>query len=187
MKLGIGELKICGEGPDSSRSNLPELYLSSNDNLIKSDSAFKSTLLNLKEEQFNINDNEDNNPQQNSSISPTKKKPKSQKKKMLQFLSQEKVKTGKKELNFITKKLEFKKEEPKKKERTDNFGDIINKQNKKKIKICFIDEVDNNQNLVTEIKIESFKTYNLILGLPKNDYYGGENKKKNECSCCNII
>ena len=85
MKLGIGELKICGEGPDSSRSNLPELYLSSNDNLTKSDSAFKSTLLNLKEEQFNINDNEDNNPQQNSSISPTKKSQRVKKKKYYNF------------------------------------------------------------------------------------------------------
>ena len=184
MELDIKELKNSGDEPDSSVFNIPELGRSSIDYLFKSDSAFKSTILNSKEEQ--INENEDIYTNENNLISPRKKKIKSQKNKILNLLSQEKTKLSRKSLNFITKRLDFIKEEPKKKERTDKFGNIINKKNKKNIKVTFSDEIDNNK-LVSEIQIESFKKYNLILGLPKGDYYDGENRKQNEYCCCIII
>ena len=75
------------------------------------------------------------------------------------------------------------KEEPKN-ERTDINGTVINKKNKKKVKISFIDQIDKNKKLVTEVKIESFKKYNIILGMPKYDYYDGNDKSNSKCNSC---
>jgi hypothetical protein len=64
-----------------------------------------------------------------------------------------------------------------KKERTDIYGNIISKKNKKNIKVSFIDKVT-TQPLVNIVQIESFKNY----------YYIDETKEKVEktadCQCC---
>ena len=64
-----------------------------------------------------------------------------------------------------------------KKERTDIYGNIISKKNKKNIKVSFIDIVT-TQPLVNIVAIESFKNYNYI----------DETKEKVEktvnCQCC---
>ena len=182
MDLNIRDIKLVEDGPNSSRSNFLDIFQTSNDCLFKSDSGLKQTLFNSKEEVLTNNEI----AKENSTHSPKKRRIKSQKEKLLYFLTQEKTKSNKKELNFIPKKLEFKIQEPQKKERKDVFGTIINKKNKKNVKVTFNDEIGDN-NLVTEIEIESFKKYNLILGMPKGDYYGGENKKNAECRCCIIF
>ena len=99
------------------------------------------------------------------------------------LLSQEKTKVNKKEVSYFALKKDLPKEDSKK-ERTDRNGTIINKKNKKKVKVTFNDEINKNK-LVTEIKIESYKKYNLISGMPKEDYYLGVSKKTT-CKCCSI-
>ena len=182
MELNIKEFKISGDSTD------------------RTDSAYKSTLLNSKEEKINsnnenilveINDNNKLNLDQlkgynnnNNNITPVKSKIKSHKDKIMLLLSQEKSKIAKKESNFIIKKENINKG---KKERTDRNGIPINKKNKRKVKITFIDQLDKKNKLVTEVKIESFKKYNVILGMPKDDYYDGTDKQNSKCCTCIVI
>ena len=81
-----------------------------------------------------------------------------------------------------TKKIEDEKT-PRKKERYDIYGNLINKKNKKKIKVSFIDKVT-HQPLCNIIDIESFRNYNYMEGMPK------EEKMKNisaNCQCCSVF
>ena len=71
---------------------------------------------------------------------------------------------------------------PEKKERTDIYGNVISKKNKKKVKVSFIDKVT-TQNLVNVIEIESFKNYNYIFGMPKEEKID----KTTNCQCCLIF
>ena len=100
----------------------------------------------------------------------------------------EKDKRYKKDINSLffdqkknNSKIETEKE--KVKERTDIYGNIINKKNKRKVKVSFIDEV-NEQPLVKVIEIKSYKNYNYIEGLPKEEKSG---KVKTTCVCCSIF
>lgn len=63
----------------------------------------------------------------------------------------------------IQNKIEKKTESPEKKVRVDNFGTVINKKNKRKVKVVFKTPFKDVQ------YIESFKKYNLVNGLPKTD------------------
>jgi len=83
---------------------------------------------------------------------------------------------------FTNKIVETKETENKKKERLDFYGNVIKKKNKKKVKVSFIDNVTSHP-LVEYINIESFKNYNYIEGMPK------ENVKvaNAECVCCLIF
>ena len=239
MDLNIRELGLSGDG-ETNLMGIDELRHSSNNILFKSDSAYKSTLLNSKEEQINqnkeiineeiyendnnkkiiINNNDNiiyrnpikdlpkygknsNSKSLSSNIisgnnsnsydtnnsnnflysSPQKARGLSHKEKIMLLLSQEKTKVNKKEVSYFALKKDLPKEDSKK-ERTDRNGTIINKKNKKKVKVTFNDEINKNK-LVTEIKIESYKKYNLISGMPKEDYYLGVNKKA-VCKCCSI-
>ena len=238
MDLNIRELRLSGDG-ESNQMGIDELKFSSNNILFKSDSAYKSTLLNSKEEQINqnkdiineeiyendnkkiISNNNDNIIYRNSLkdlqkygknsnskslssniisgnnsnsydtnnsnnflySSPQKTRGLSHKEKIMLLLSQEKTKVNKKEVSYFALKKDPPKEDSKK-ERTDRNGTIINKKNKRKVKVTFNDEINKNK-LVTEIKIESYKKYNLISGMPKEDYYLGVNKKTT-CKCCSI-
>ena len=103
------------------------------------------------------------------------------------LLGQEKSKINKKEPIYALKKVEIPPKEENKVERTDRNGTVINKKNRKKVKISFIDQVDKHKKLVTEVKIESFKKYNIILGMPKEDYYDGNDKNNSKCSCICLI
>ena len=68
-------------------------------------------------------------------------------------------------------------------ERRDAFGSIIKKKNKRKIKVSFVDQIHDNQPLVNYIDIESFKKYNFIIGMPKEDHIKNNNVSSN-CQCC---
>ena len=89
-------------------------------------------------------------------------------------------------VNFISEnEIKFK-EEIIKVERKDAFGVPINKKNKKKVKVTFRDTVNNPNNekqLVDVINIMSFKKFNYIEGLPKEEDKIGN---KSTCKCCLI-
>ena len=83
---------------------------------------------------------------------------------------------------FTNKIVETKDDQSYKKERRDFYGNVIKKKNKKKVKVSFIDIVT-SQPLVDYINIESFKNYNFIEGMPREDC----TVKKAECVCCLIF
>ena len=70
-----------------------------------------------------------------------------------------------------------------KKERTDAYGNIINRKNRKKVKVSFVDKIS-SQKLANIIDIESFKKYNYIEGMPKEEKM---NNLTTFCQCCTII
>ena len=69
-----------------------------------------------------------------------------------------------------------------KKPRYDNYGNVINKKNKKMVHIAFADELS-EKSITEEIQIESFKKFNYVKGLPKEDLFGPSNAFN---KCCNI-
>ena len=83
---------------------------------------------------------------------------------------------------FTNKIVETNETENNKKERLDFYGNVIKKKKKKKVKVSFIDNVTTHP-LVEVINIESFKNFNYIEGMPK------ENVKVTnaECVCCLIF
>ena len=78
-----------------------------------------------------------------------------------------------------TNKKEEKVISPIKKERRDIFGNLINKKNKKNVKVSFVD-FTTSQPLVDVVDIESFKKYNYIIGMPKEKII----EKHDKCQCC---
>ena len=70
------------------------------------------------------------------------------------------------------------------KERTDAFGNVIKRKNKKKIKVSFVDEINKEQPLVNFIDIECYKKFNVIIGMPKEEH---NKKNHSNCQCCNIF
>ena len=98
----------------------------------------------------------------------------------------EKDKRYKKDINSLfldPKKNNSKNENEKVKERTDIYGNIINKKNKRKVKVSFIDKVT-EQPLAKVIEIKSYKNFNYIEGMPKEEKSG---KVKTTCVCCSIL
>lgn len=67
---------------------------------------------------------------------------------------------------------------PSKNERVDRNGIVINKSNKKKVHISFLDKVD-KKNLIKCIQVESFKKYNLIEDI--NIIKQNDSESKNQC------
>ena len=94
----------------------------------------------------------------------------------------EKEKKYKKNKNNFNNKKEERELIIDKKERTDIYGNIISKKNKKNVKVSFIDKVT-TQPLVNVIPIESFRKYNYIEGMPKEE----KTEKKANCQCCTIL
>ena len=108
---------------------------------------------------------------------------KSPNKKYSVFKLIEKGKKNKKEIKNIQKQQNDENENsPNKKERTDIYGNVISKKNRKKVKVSFIDKVT-TQSLVNVIDIESFKNYNFIYGMPKEEKID----KSTNCKCCFIF
>ncbi len=106
---------------------------------------------------------------------------KSPKKRYSVFKLVEKDKKYKKEYHLKELKKEI--DLPKKKERTDIYGNVINKKNKKKIKVSFIDKIT-TQPLAEVIDIESFRKFNYVQGFPKE---GKMNNLNINCQCCSIF
>ena len=64
--------------------------------------------------------------------------------------------------------------------RLDAYGNKIIKGNKKNYKVTFIDEVDENKDLIEEINVENFKKYNVLMVFSKDD-------KVEEHGCCTCL
>ena len=88
-----------------------------------------------------------------------------------------KTKSKERNLNFVVKQKKI----DVKKIRYDYNGNIINKKNKRKVHITFLDQIK-DQPINNIIEIESFKKYNIMIGLPKEDFYYGNVPK-----CCCLI
>ena len=110
----------------------------------------------------------------------------SPKKRYSVFKLVEKDKRAKKNFNSLYQDIKKKHndtETPKKKERYDIYGNNINKKNKKKIKVSFIDKVT-HQPLCKVIDIESFRNFNYNEGIPKEEKIL---KISTNCQCCSIF
>ena len=102
-------------------------------------------------------------------ISPTKSK---KKKKLIVLEEKKKYNTNKK--SYLKDEKEERKEE--KHLRKDKNGVPICRKNRRKVKISF------EKPFVIETPIESYKKYNVIIGIPKEDNF--INGKLCECQCC---
>ena len=171
-------------------------YLLTNSNFIskttpnqinKKEKIFDSMDLDLKKKLFlseGFPKQETKRSYEATSTEPTSIKVKNYKspnKKFSVFKLMEKEKRSKKEFSRFAQKIE-EEMSPDKKERTDIYGNIISKKNKKKVKVSFIDKVT-TQSLVNVIEIESFKNYNYIYGIPKEEKID----KATNCQCCLIF
>ena len=89
---------------------------------------------------------------------------------------------------IFMKELRFR-EENVKNERKDVYGVPINRRNRKKIKVTFSDTINsvnskNGKNQLAEIiPIVSYKKYNYIEGLPREE---DMSTNKSTCQCCLI-
>jgi hypothetical protein len=111
---------------------------------------------------------------------------KSHRKRYSVFKLIEKDKRYKRDLNSVfldQKKINETNETAIKKERTDIYGNVINKKNKRKVKVSFVDKVYNKP-LVNVIEIKSYKNFNYIEGMPKEREV---NKADTRCVCCSIF
>ena len=116
------------------------------------------------------NDCDNGSINKKSSFSPIKKRRK------LVLEEKQKSKGRRRSIYAMEHKEEAKNED--KKIRKDKNGTEICKKNKKKVKISF------DKQFVNIIPIESFKKYNVMVGLPKGEnYYNG----RDDCQCCSII
>ena len=70
-------------------------------------------------------------------------------------------------------------------ERRDYYGNEIKKKNKRRVKVSFLDEIQENKPLAEIINIESFKKYNYIFGMPSEVNFN-KNIKTN-CQCCMVF
>ena len=86
--------------------------------------------------------------------------------------------TGKDRQNLITQEEEI----VTGRERRDVYGNLICKKNRRKVRVTFADEIDEDKPLASVIDIESYKNYNYIFGMPKEDTIN-KNISTN-CQCC---
>ena len=70
-------------------------------------------------------------------------------------------------------------------ERRDVYGNLICKKNRRKVRVTFVDEIEEEKPLASVIDIESYKKYNYIFGMPKVDTIN-KNITTN-CQCCNVF
>ena len=123
-----------------------------------------------KSENKIINDYENISLNKKSFFSPNKKK-----KKLI--LEVKKKNRGTKKSIYALEQKEEKKEEEKI-YRRDKNGIPICKKNKRKVKIGF------DEPFVNIIPIESFKKYNVMIGMPKGEKYINS---KDDCQCCIVF
>jgi hypothetical protein len=107
-----------------------------------------------------------------SSFSPTKKK-----KKLVVLEEKQKIRGRRRSIYAIEPKEEIIEEE-KKILRKDYYGTPICKKNKKKVKVTFKKDFE----IITPI--ESFKKYNVTIGIPKGEKYIN---RFEDCQCCVIF
>ena len=166
-EIKLKDKNINGSKGSTRNSNskhilLKQMTLSNSNNNYRNDIIERNhSSINIaqikKYSKFRINKNEKNEKNLVGKYSTNK---------ILQILkNSQKCKIVKKDsINEAFKKTEIE-SEPKKK-RYDNFGNLINKQNKKFVHIIFKDQLS-EMPITEEIQIECFKKYNFIVGMPK--------------------
>ena len=182
------DLKVKEESKENNAviSQISTLHTSNRFNLLKEMSLLNNNISNIernhssinipkikKFSKFKINKNDKSTIRKNSTS------------KLLNILKnseKSKNKSIKKEsINEINKNLKIESEQ--KKLRYDNFGNIINKKNKKIVHIVFKDDITEKP-IIEEIQIESFKKFNFIDQLPTEESL---NPVKNPFQKCCII
>ena len=141
--------------------------------------------LSLKQKISNFDNNTEKKDHKGMSISPIKKG----RKKSLLLNMEKKNKNNRK--SAILGLVEIKdKNEIEKIERKDAYGVPINRRNRKKIKVTFSDTLNSNNSknannqLAEIIPIASYKKYNIIEGIPKEENHI---TNKATCKCCLIF
>ena len=152
---------------DDNSSNNNKKFNNSENKKLKDDE-----ILHLKATEESVNSN---GMKKSKKLSPISKH-KNKKKKLLFLEEKNKYKSPKKSL-FEDERKEEKKEEEKV-YRKDKNGVPICKKNKKKVKISF----ERLFEIITPI--ESYKKYNILLGMPKDENF---NEKLGECQCCSLF
>ena len=135
-------------------------------NISENKNSKKENLLNLYAPESSINSLDKKNKKKLNPISPNKKK---RKKKILVLEEKKKYKSKNRSVSVMEEK-----EEDKKILRKDKNGIPICKKNRKKVKISFEKPFE----IITPI--ESYKKYNIIDDLPKDDHF----MNSGECQCC---
>jgi hypothetical protein len=195
-------LKKSSDSSNDSQNNDDEKFFWSSSLLLKSnlinsehqqnkpnqkEKIFDSMDLVIKKKLFSSEVGPKTNPKRSSeavSTEPTSIRVKnynSPKKRYSIFRLIEKSKSKKDINRLFVKKEEEKEIHLDKKERRDIYGNIICKKNKKNVKVSFVDVVT-LQPLANITDIESFKNYNCVYGLPKEEKL----EKKSNCQCCLI-
>lgn len=164
-------------------------YITKTDsNQRKNKNLFDSMDIDMKKKLFSSDNEHKSYNKKNSeakSTEPTSIRVKnfhSPRKRFSVFKLVEKEKKSKKDVLFFLRKTEEKEEIPQKNERTDIYGNVISKKNKKNVKVSFIDKVT-NQPLANIVEIECFKNYNYVYGIPKEEKID----KASRCQCCAIF
>ena len=148
------------------------LFTSDNSELKKNISSNSVNLKYAKNKYFSSTD-------MNSIILPNPQSPKKKKYSVFKMVEKERYK---KYDESPTKNVKIEEEIETGRERRDYYGTEIKKKNKKKIKISFVDEINEDKPLAEVINIESYKKYNYIFGMPSEDNLN-YNVKTN-CQCC---
>ena len=115
----------------------------------------------------------------NSIILPNPQSPKKKKYTVFKMVEKERYK---KYLESPTKNAKIEEEIETGRERRDYYGTEIKRKNKRKIKITFVDEINENKPLAEVINIESYKKYNYIFGMPSEANFN--HNLKTNCQCC---
>ena len=153
-------------------NNVNNNYSNKKSELFEDKKIKNDDVLSLKNKGGSLEINDKYNHKKLQPISQTKNK---KKKKIIVLEEKMKYKNNKK--TYILEEKEEKKDE--KNLRKDKNGVPICRKNRRKVKISF------ETPFVVETPIESYKKYNILLGIPREDNY--MNSKLGECQCCNLI
>ena len=134
-----------------------------------------SNSVNLKHSKNKLSYSTDNN----SIILPNPQSPKKKKFSVFKMVEKERYK---KYYESPTKKVQIEGEIETGRERRDYYGTEIKKKNRRKVKISFVDEINEDKPLAEVINIECYKKYNYIIGMPSEANFN-HNLKAN-CQCC---
>ena len=148
------------------------LFTSDNSEVKKNISDNSVNLNYSKKKYFSSADN-------NSIILPNPKSPKKKKYSVFKMVEKERYQ---KYYEPPTKNVKIEEEIETGRERRDYYGTEIKKKNKRKVKISFVDEINEDKHLAEVINIESYKKYNYIIGMPSEANFN-HNLKAN-CQCC---
>ena len=166
--------------------------LSNNNSEEENELIRKKLNVNTNELELSLKDNLNSIPinnlekkeETNISLSPIKRR----RKRSVLVNMKEKSKRSKKSVIFTTEETKDKNED--KIERKDVYGVPINRRNRKKIKVTFSDTLNSNNSknannqLAEIIPIASYKKYNIIEGIPKEENHI---TNKATCKCCLIF